>query len=339
MQHIHNAVDMAADPSEVRAVTEPCLLGESPFWHPQEECLYWCDIPGRRLHRLHPASGNARHWSFDCEPSACAPCQVTGQLILAMRDGLWRFNTATGQRERLAAPPYNPARERFNDGKCDPRGRFWVGTIYEPRDTPSAALYCYDRHTLEREADSVTVSNGLAWSPDGRTQYWSDTKAHTIYRLPVDAQDGSIGSRAVFAHFPLKQAGQDLSLYAGRPDGAAVDQEGCYWVAMFEGQQILRLDPRGQVIARVMLPVRCPTMPCFGGADLKTLYITTGRENRPPEELATQPLCAGCPCDGSWPACQLLCCLGSTLVRVCPGVACQGFSSYNLVVCRDSSNP
>lgn len=276
----------------IRAVSDPCLLGESPMWHPQEQVLYWCDIPGRRVHRLDPASDATAAWDFPVEPASLAP-RLGGGLMLAMRDGLWHFDPASGERTRLAEPPYDPARERFNDGKSDALGRFWVGTIYEPRDPALAALYCWSQGELRRMADGITVSNGLGWSPDGRTMYWSDTKSHTVHAFDVDAHDGSLSRRRVFASFPVKQAGQPLDGYGGRPDGAAVDAEGCYWVAMFEGQRVLRLSPAGEVLREIRLPVRCPTMPCFGGADLKTLYITTARENRPAEELAAQPL-AGC---------------------------------------------
>lgn len=280
------------DADLIRAVSTPCLLGESPMWHPQEQVLYWCDIPGRRLHRLDPVSGEHRQWDLPVEPASCAPI-LGGGLLLAMRDGLWRFDPASGVRNLLARPPYDPATERFNDGKCDPQGRFWVGTIYEPRDPPLAALYCWDQGALVRRADGITVSNGLAWSPDGRTMYWSDTKAHTVFAFDFDPTDGRLSGRRAFKTFALREAGQSLDAYGGRPDGAAVDAEGCYWVAMFEGQRLLRLSPQGEVLREVRLPVRCPTMPCFGGPDLKTLYVTTAREKRPTEELALQPL-AGC---------------------------------------------
>ncbi|HEV7912223.1 MAG TPA: SMP-30/gluconolactonase/LRE family protein [Albitalea sp.] len=280
------------DPGITAAVAEPSLLGESPMWHPREQLLYWCDIPGRRLNRFDPRSGVSSHWSFDCEPASCAP-RLDRALLLAMRDGLWRFDTDGGKRTLISAPPYDPTKERFNDGKCDPQGRFWVGTIYEPRDPALAALYCHDGHELKRKADGITVSNGLGFSPDGRTMYWSDTKAHTIYAFDFDPPTGELSRRHVFASFPLKQPGQDLDDYGGRPDGAAVDVDGCYWVAMFEGQRLLRLSPSGELLREVVLPVRCPTMPCFGGPDLRTLYITTSRENRPADELAAQPL-AGC---------------------------------------------
>ena len=283
---------MPAD-SEVRvAVAAPALLGESPLWHPGEQALYYCDIPGRSLRRFDRVSAALVQWDFDTEPASLAP-MLDGSLLLAMRDGLWRFDPTTGQRTRLAEPPYDKAVERFNDGKCDPQGRFWVGTIYEPREPALASLHCFSARKLVRKQGGITVSNGLAWSPNGRTMYWSDTQAHTIFAFDFDPAGGALGPRRVFASFPVKQPGQSLDAYGGRPDGAAVDAEGCYWVAMFEGQRVLRLSPRGEVIREVRLPVRCATMPCFGGADLKTLYITTARANRPEAELAAQPL-AGC---------------------------------------------
>jgi len=280
------------DPDVRVAVASASLLGESPMWHPREQVLYYCDIPGKRLNRFDPATGALSHWDFDAEPGSIAP-RIDGSLLIAMRNGLFSFDPVTGEREKLADAPYDPAHERFNDGKADPQGRFWVGTIYEPRDPALAALYCYSDDKLERRAEKITVSNGLAWSPDGRTMYWSDTKAHEVYAFDFDPASGDLSRRRLFASFPVKTADQDLAVYGGRPDGAAVDTEGCYWVAMFEGQRLLRLSPHGEVIREVRLPVRCATMPCFGGADLKTIYLTTAREKRPAEELARQPH-AGC---------------------------------------------
>ncbi|HEY9064661.1 MAG TPA: SMP-30/gluconolactonase/LRE family protein [Burkholderiaceae bacterium] len=282
-----------SDEGHVRvAIASASALGESPFWHPTEQALYYCDIPGHTLQRFDPATGELAHWDFDTDVASAAP-MLGGSLLLAMRDGLWRFDPASGARTRLAAPPYDGAKERFNDGKCDPQGRFWVGTIYEPRDPALASLHRYARGKLERQCGGITVSNGLAWSPNGRTMYWSDTKAHTIYAFDFDPLLGELSRQRVFASFAPKVAGQPLAEYGGRPDGAAVDAEGCYWVAMFEGQRILRLSPDGEPLREVRLPVRCATMPCFGGADLKTVYVTTARENRPAAELIEQPY-AGC---------------------------------------------
>ncbi len=283
---------MTETPIDALPSVPPSLLGESPVWHPDQGALWWCDIPGRRLNRWHAASGAHRHWDFDCDLGCIAPLPG-GEWLMAMRDGLWRFDPASGQRAHLADPPYDPARERFNDGKADPQGRLWVGTIYEPRDPPNAALYRLASGRLERVAGGITVSNGLAFSPDGRTLYWSDTKAHRITAFNFDAADGTLSARRAFAEFAPKALDQALESYGGRPDGAAIDAEGCYWVAMFEGQRVLRFSPGGELLRELALPVRCPTMPCFGGADLRTLYITSSREKRPADELAGQPL-AGC---------------------------------------------
>jgi sugar lactone lactonase YvrE len=254
--------------------------------------LYWCDIPGHVLNRFDPKSGEHKAWPFDSDVACCAPL-MEGGLLLALRSGIVRFDTRTGKTQPLLEePPYDPATERFNDGKADPQGRLWVGTIHEPRE-PKAALYRYADGKLDKMADKITVSNGLAWSPDARTMYWSDTKAHKVYAFDFERAGGAISNQRVFAQFPVKAADQDLASYGGRPDGAAVDVEGHYWCAMFEGARLLRFAPDGTLVQEFRLPVRCPTMPCFGGADLKTLYITTAREKRPADELAREPL-AGC---------------------------------------------
>ncbi|MBL8325912.1 MAG: SMP-30/gluconolactonase/LRE family protein [Rubrivivax sp.] len=270
----------------------PSLLGESPFWHPDEAALYWCDIPGRRLHRHAPATGDHRQWDLESEPGCCAPL-AGGQLLLAMRDGLFRFDPGSGRRTPVAAAPYDPAEQRFNDGKADPAGRLWVSTIFEPRTAPRAALYRFDVRAggaLECMAGEATVGNGLAFSPDARTMYWSDTTSHRIFAFDFDVASGTISRQRVFAQFTPRADGQALATYGGRPDGAAVDAQGTLWVAMFEGQRLVRLAPDGALLQAWPLPIRCPTMPCFGGHDLKTLYVTTSREKRPADELAAQPL-------------------------------------------------
>jgi sugar lactone lactonase YvrE len=280
-----------------QAVPAPkSLLGESPFWHPDEAALYWCDIPGKAIHRWHPASAAHRHWVFDSEPGSMAPRLASGSpggLLVAFRDGLFHVQLPSGKRQRLCDPPYDPAHERFNDGKADPQGRFWVGTIYEPRQPALAALYCWNGQSLTRVLGDITVSNGLAFSTSGQQLLWSDTQSHRIFALQFDGASGQVSGQRTWASFPLKTAGTDLDRYGGRPDGAATDAEGATWVAMFEGQRLLRLAPDGAVLQQVPLPVRCATMPCLGGPDLRTLYVTTAHHNRPADELARQPL-AGC---------------------------------------------
>ncbi|MCV2353214.1 SMP-30/gluconolactonase/LRE family protein [Paucibacter sp. B2R-40] len=266
-------------------------LGESPLWSVAEQCLFYVDIPRRQVLRLDPASGELRHWQLDSEPG-CIALLEGGGLAVAQRNGLWRLDTQTGEHHQLAAAPFDSAKQRFNDGKPDAQGRFWIGTIDDAR-APNAGLYRYANGGFESVAGGIVTSNGVAWSPDQRRMYWSDTKAHEIYVLDFDAAAGTIAERQLFAKFAPRAAGETLDQYGGRPDGAAVDVEGCYWVAMFEGQRLLRLSPEGQVLRELRLPVRCPTMPTFGGANLRTLYITTASEGRSVEELAAQPL-AGC---------------------------------------------
>nr|WP_295081470.1 SMP-30/gluconolactonase/LRE family protein [uncultured Roseateles sp.] len=269
----------------------PASLGESPLWDAATQSLFFVDIPERRVLRLQTETGELRQWQLDSEPG-CIALIEGGGLLVAQRNGLWRLDTETGAHTQVAAAPFDSAAQRFNDGKPDAQGRFWVGTIDDAR-LPHAGLYRYAGGAMTRMADGIVTSNGAAWSPDATRMYWSDTKAHEIYVLSFDAQSGSIGERQLFAKFPPRAADQPLETYAGRPDGAAVDVEGCYWVAMFEGQRLLRLSPEGAVLSDIALPVRCPTMPAFGGADLRTLYITTARAGRSAEELAAQPW-AGC---------------------------------------------
>ncbi len=275
---------------------EPDALGESPFWHPSEHTLYWIDIPGRALRRANGFTGASERWTLPSEPGCIAPARGGG-LVVALRDGLYRAPAWGGALERLQPAPYDTATTRFNDGRADPEGRLWVGTIYEPRDRPEAALYCQQSGApLRRMAGGATTGNGLAFSPDGRTLYWSDTPGHVIRAWDREPASGALSAPREFHRFPPKPAGWQPGAgdgdpaYGGRPDGAAVDAEGHYWVAMFEGGRLLRLAPDGQVAGEWPLPVRCPTMPCFGGDDLRTLYLTTARANRPAGELACTPL-------------------------------------------------
>jgi len=269
------------------AVEAPALLGEGPVWDAAAQALWYCDIAGHRLHRFFPATGECSRFDFHTDVGSAALCR-DGRLMVALRDGLWRFDPARDERIRIAAAPYDTTHERFNDGKCDPAGRFWVGSIDEPRRPGRAGLWCYADGALTRRQSGITVSNGLAWSPDGLTMYWSDTATHTVWAFDFEPASGAMTNRRVFASFAPRPA-HGLAGYGGRPDGAAVDVEGCYWVAMYEGGRVLRLSPAGEVIAEVHVPARCPTMPCFGDADLRTVYVTSASVDRPRDELAEFP--------------------------------------------------
>ena len=284
------------------AVDDADAVGESPFWHPREQRLYWVDIEGRRVRRLDPASGQAEDWAMPQEPGCIAPA-ASGGLVLALRDGIYRARSWGGALVPLAL--FNHAsHSRFNDGKADPQGRFWAGTRYEPRDARKADLFCIDcrpdngeegRAIVQLKAGNATTANGLAWSPAQDRLYWADTAEHAIQAWDWEPRGNALRHHRVFHRFAPKPAGWQPGQpgYGGRPDGAAVDAEGHYWCAMFEGGRLLRLAPSGEVVQEWEVPVRCPTMPCFGGPELRTLYLTSARHGRPAQELQDCPA-SGC---------------------------------------------
>jgi sugar lactone lactonase YvrE len=285
---------------EWRAVTQDAEgTGESPFWHPHERALYWVDIPARLVKRLGPA-GQMETWEMPSEPGCIAPI-AGGGLVIALRDGIYRARDWGAALQPVARFNHDPATTRFNDGKADPEGRFWAGTMYEPRDARRAELYSIDlrpengddgRPIVQLKAHNAVLANGLAWSPDAATLYWANTADHAVYAWDWDARTNVMRHHRVFREFARKPAGWQPGMagYGGRPDGAAVDAEGHYWCAMYEGQQLLKLSPAGEIVEAVALPVRCPTMPCFGGDDLRTLYVTSAAGKRPAEELQALPL-------------------------------------------------
>jgi sugar lactone lactonase YvrE len=279
--------------------TTPCELGESPFWHPHEQMLYWVDIPGKKIQRANVYLGTVDTWDLPSEPGCIAPA-ANGGLVMALRHGVFRARTWGGPLQHIATLDYDASRMRANDGKCDALGRFWVGTIDESRQAHDAALYCLDGRgggtvTVSRKAGPATTANGLALSPDGRTLYWADTPAHVVWAWDVEPAANSLSAQRTFHQFPPKPDGWQFeqSNYQGRPDGAAVDVDGNYWVAMFEGRRLCQFAADGRLLAEVPTPLQCPTMPCFGGDDLRTLYLTSARYKRSPAELQAFPL-SGC---------------------------------------------
>jgi sugar lactone lactonase YvrE len=260
------------------------LLGECPVWSVAEQALYWVDINAPALNRFDPASGMNRVMPM---PAAigCFALRRNGGFVVALRDGFW-FAAADGTLERkVAGAPYDPAHHRFNDGRCDPQGRFWAGYMNERRDANSAALIRLDPDlTMTRVLGDMMISNGLAFSPDGRTMYHTDTPTHVIHAYDFDAATGTPSNRRVLARFTGE---------TDRPDGAAVDAEGCYWTAFYRGGRVLRIAPTGETLAAIPFPGLCPTMCAFGGADLRTLYVTSASQGRTPDELARYPQSGG----------------------------------------------
>ena len=284
-------------------VAQPDLLGESPFWHPQERKLYWVDIQARQVRRLAPGQGAVESCAMPSEPGCIAPA-ASGGLVMGLRDGVYRARSWGGPVECVIRMAYDATNTRFNDGKADPVGRFWAGTMYEPRDARKAELYSIDLRAangnggqplVQLKASDAVIANGLAWSPDASTVYWSDTANHVIHAWDWEGQSNAMSHHRVFMQFAAKPPGWQPGQpgYGGRPDGAAVDSQGNYWCAMYEGGRVLQISPAGDLLAEIAVPVRCPTMPCFGGDDLKTLFVTTARHSRSPQELQDQPQ-AGC---------------------------------------------
>lgn len=269
-------------------------LGESPFWHPQEQMLYWIDIPGKKLLRAELDSGKVEAWDMPSEPGCIAPA-ANGGLVIALRHGVFRAQEWGGALERIATLPYDQATLRANDGKCDALGRFWVGTIDEPKASRAAELFSIDCRSgaalVQRQAGGALTANGLAWSPAGTTLYWADTPNHVVHAWDFDLASNTLSGHRIHLQFAPKPAGWTFEnlAYQGRPDGAAVDVQGNYWVSMFEGRRVCCFAPDGRLLRELETPAQCPTMPCFGGADLKTLYLTTARHGRSAVELAEFP--------------------------------------------------
>jgi sugar lactone lactonase YvrE len=258
--------------------------GEGPVWDRAAGRLWWTDIPGKRLHTLDPASGAHRILPMPGRVG-CFALRERGGLVLAMEQGFTFFDPETGEIETLSEPEAGLADHRFNDGRCDPAGRFLAGSMNMARTAASGQLWRLgpDREAA-RLADGVTVANGLAFSPDGKLMYWADSPAETVYVFDYDAETGTPSNRRVWL---------EKGPAPGRPDGAAVDSDGCYWSARWLGGAVVRFTPAGRIDQIIRLPVSRVTMCAFGGPDLRTLYITTAREGMSAEDLEREPLAGG----------------------------------------------
>jgi len=259
--------------------------GESPLWSAREAALYWVDIPDGRIYRWRPATGEQQTWRLPAAVGSIG-LRERGGLVVAMRTGFHLFDTESEALTFLCNPEPDIPTNRLNDGKVSPEGRFWAGTMDErPEKQPVGGLYRLDvDHRCTRMAGDVKVSNGLAWSPDGCTMYHSDSRGGAIFRYAYDPETGSLGKREVFVQ---------LQPDWGRPDGGATDEEGCLWSCGVSGGRINRFNPSGALIEYVEMPITHPTMPCFGGIDGRTMYVTSLRENLNDAELARTPQAGG----------------------------------------------
>jgi sugar lactone lactonase YvrE len=259
-------------------------LGECAIWSASEGVLYWVDINAPSLNRFDPATG--RNVAMPMPSSiGCFALRRDGGFVVALRNGLWLAASDGSIERKVAGAPFDPAHHRFNDGRCDRQGRFLAGSMNEKRDANTAALHRLDSDwTLTTVLDDMMISNGLAWSPDGRTMYHADTPTRTVSAYDYDVRTGTPSNRRVFARWTAD---------GDRPDGCTVDSAGCYWSAFYRGGKVVRVSPDGRTLAEIPIPAMCPTMCALGGPDLRTLFVTTARQQRPDEELARLPQSGG----------------------------------------------
>ncbi len=246
-------------------------LGEGPLWSQDEHKLYWVDIMAGHVHRMTPGQNDLETFALG-QPVGALGFREQGGFIAALKNGFHFWDPATGQIEFLADPEADKPQARFNDGAVDRKGRFWAGTM---ADDASSALYRYDPdgsvHVMQT---GVTCSNGIGWSPDNRTMYYSDSMVFSVFAYDFDLDSGTISNRRVFHRFD-----------SGLPDGLTVDSDGFVWVAIWDGWRVERYDPAGVLAVCVDLPVQYPTCPIFGGENLDELYLTSawidlGRDRR-----------------------------------------------------------
>ena len=238
-------------------------LGEGPLWSVGEQALYWVDIEGDCFHRFYPDTGKLDSFQVG-QPIGCLAFRASGGLVLALRDGLAFWDIKTQNLEITANPESGRENARFNDGRVDSQGRLWAGTLGEDSNS---CLYRFDPdgtvHTMET---GITISNGIGWSPDDKTMYYTDSALRVIYAYDFDLSDGEITNQRKFVQVPVTE---------GFPDGLTVDKEGFVWSAHWDGWRITRYDPDGQVERDIPLPVQRPTSCTFGGPDLTQLFITS----------------------------------------------------------------
>lgn len=259
-----------------------CGVGEGVFWDEATQALWFVDIPAGRLYRL--KDGAIEHRDFG-EPIGCVALDGAGHPVVAMKHDVARIDFATGARQVLARPETDRPGNRFNDGAVDRQGRFWAGTM--KMDAPperTGAFYRIDAdHRVSTFWDGTFTTNGMAFSPDGRTMYLSDSNpaVRMIWACDYDPDTGQPGERRPF--FDTRQV-------AGRPDGATVDADGCYWMAGVSGWQLVRITPAGAIDRIVAMPCEKPSRPWFGGPRRDILYVTSigigltpGTEDRQPD--------------------------------------------------------
>lgn len=262
------------------------IVGESPVWHSGQQRLYWIDIQGKQIHRFNPRTRTNESFSVP-EIVTCIQLRASGGLVMTLKKDFALFDPDTDRLERVSSVEDDQPGNRFNDGKCDPQGRFWAGTMDAKHwKNPSGNLYrmTADR-IVTRMQSQVICSNGSGWSPDGRTMYYTESFRYAIFAYDFDPATGEIESRRMFA-----EISEEDRKAGGFPDGMTVDADGFVWSNQVGLGRIVRYDPEGKIERVVELPVPRATDCTFGGEDLKTLFITTAQETMTPDQLRQAPL-------------------------------------------------
>lgn len=259
------------------------LLGETPLWCVETQSLLWLDIDNGKLQRWHPSTG--RHDVFTFGAGYAGTLALTrdpGRVLLGLDLGLHFFNMGTGEQHLLCQVEPPERDNRLNDGRCDAKGRLWVGTMDNQLHRPNGSFYRVDPSgEVHHQFDDVIVSNTVALSPTQDTLYFSDTRRFVTWQFSLDLGGGTLTNRRIF---------MDHSATRGRPDGACVDAEGFVWNAHFGSGRVVRYSPTGTVDQVIDLPVTNPTCVCLGGPELKTLFITTARKFLSRPQLQREPL-------------------------------------------------
>lgn len=256
-------------------------LGETPLWCDRTQKLWWLDIEQPRLQSWDPSTGKHQANAMPGTFLGSQALTSSGERLVAIDLELQLLDQATGALRPFATVE-SGLDNRLNDGRVDGRGRLWIGTMDNQLHRPNGALYRVDPDgSVHQMASNVIVANGIAFSPDGRTLYFTDTRRYQSWVFDLDPEDGTVTNRRIFA---------DYSSTGERPDGACVDADGCLWAAFFAGSRIVRYTPDGRIDLTIPLPVTNPTCLCFGGSDFKTLFVTTATKFLTPEQRKAEPL-------------------------------------------------
>jgi sugar lactone lactonase YvrE len=260
-------------------------LGEGPCWDKQKGVLYWVNILGKTVNRYDPETKENKEIQVDQLVGTVVP-RKSGGVVVAMEKGFYFLDLDTEKLTPIIDPENHLPENRFNDGKCDPYGRFWAGTMSLSEEQGMGALYClHPDLKVEKRVGDLTISNGMAWSPDHKFMYLIDTPTKKVTRFDFDGETGEIKNPVEVIQFKEGE---------GAPDGMTIDEEGMLWIAHWGGAQVSRWNPEtGEQLTSIPIPALNVTSCTFGDSDLKTLYITTARKNMTEEQLREYPLTGG----------------------------------------------